>query len=110
MYYYRLREDIESENEYTNLYKAISIALNRQKAINEEDIRYTDSLINDINDISEKKDKPFFKIHKRSSEMPSGKYKIEDFVKITAMYLLQEPGSARSSKGKYLKNDLYSVF
>lgn len=110
MYYYRLREDIESENEYTNLYKAISIALNRQKAINEEDIRYTDSLINDINDISEKKDKPFFKIHKRSSEMPSGEYKIEDFVKITAMYLLQEPGSARSSKGKYLKNDLYSVF
>ena len=48
-----------------------------------------------------------FKIHKRSSEMPSGEYKIEDFVKITAMYLLQEPGSARSSKGKYLKNDLY---
>lgn len=95
------------EEDFNDLYKEISIALNRQKAINEADIRYTDSLINDINDISEAKDKPFFKIHKRSSEISSGEYKIEDFVKITAIYLLQEPGSARSSKGKYLKSDLY---
>ena len=82
------------------------MSLNRQKAINDADIRYTDYLIEDINEISEKRKEPFFKIQKRSSnKLNSGEYTIEDFVKITAIFLLQEPGTARSSKGKYLKMD-----
>lgn len=94
--------------ELKDFYKNISVSLNRQKAINDADIRYTDYLIEDINSISEKKKAPFFRIQKRSSNKQRrsrGEYKIEDFVKITAIYLLQEPGTARSSKGKYLRMD-----
>lgn len=94
--------------ELKDFYKNISVSLNRQKAINDADIRYTDYLIEDINSISEKKKEPFFRIQKRSSNKQRrsrGEYKIEDFVKITAIYLLQEPGTARSSKGKYLRMD-----
>lgn len=94
--------------ELIDFYKNISISLNRQKAINDADIRYTDYLIEDINSISEKKKEPFFRIQKRSinkQRRSRGEYKIEDFVKIAAIYLLQEPGTARSSKGKYLRMD-----
>jgi len=96
------------KEELKDFYKNISVSLNRQKAINDADIRYTDYLIEDINSISEKKKEPFFRIQKRSSNKQRrsrGEYKIEDFVKITAIYLLQEPGTARSSKGKYLRMD-----
>ena len=93
-------------NDLKDFFKEISVSLNRQKAINDADIRYTDYLIEDINEISEKRKEPFFKIQKRSSnKLNSGEYTIEDFVKITAIFLLQEPGTARSSKGKYLKMD-----
>lgn len=96
------------KEELIDFYKNISVSLNRQKAINDADIRYTDYLIEDINSISEKKKEPYFRIQKRSNNKQRrsrGEYKIEDFVKITAIYLLQEPGTARSSKGKYLRMD-----
>lgn len=93
-------------NDLKDFFKEISVSLNRQKAINDADIRYTDYLIEDINEISGKREEPFFKIQKRSSnKLKRGEYTIEDFVKITAIFLLQEPGTARSSKGKYLKMD-----
>ena len=93
-------------NDLKDFFKEISVSLNRQKAINDADIRYTDYLIEDINEISGKREEPFFKIQKRSSnKLKRGENTIEDFVKITAIFLLQEPGTARSSKGKYLKMD-----
>ncbi len=92
----------------TEFYKNISVSLNRQKAINEVDIRYTEYLIDDINSLSEGHEAPFFFIDKREEKKRKKMvrhYSIENFVKIAAMYLLQEPGSARAAKGKYIKQD-----
>lgn len=92
----------------TEFYKSISVSLNRQKAINDADIRYMDYLIDDINSLSEGKKAPFFYIDKRvdkNRKKISRHYDLERFAKISAMYLLQEPGSARAAKGKYIKQD-----
>lgn len=89
-------------------YQDISISLNRQKAINDADIRYTEYLVDDINNLSEGQQKPYFFIDKREDKKRkkmARHYSMERFVKISAIYLLQEPGSARSSKGKYIKQD-----
>ena len=56
-------------NDLKDFFKEISVSLNRQKAINDADIRYTDYLIEDINEISGKREEPFFKIQKRSSNI-----------------------------------------
>lgn len=103
----RIIKKDESKGE-EKFYKEISVSLNRQKAINDSDIRYTEYLIEDINNISEGKGNPYFYIDKREDKkqkkMPRH-YSVERFVKVSAIYLLQEPGSARSAKGKYIKQD-----
>lgn len=136
-YYYRLKNDIEKDKdnkelleqvknakdtkvllrvikkgkaeENSDFYKDISVSLNRQKAINEADIRYTDYLIDDINALFESHPvAPYFSLDKReekSVKKENGHYSIERFVKIAAIYLLQEPGTARAGKGKYIKQD-----
>ena len=94
----------------TEFYRSISVSLNRQKAINDADIRYTNYLVDDINSLSEGKEAPFFSIDKRTDKNRkkiSRHYDLERFVKISAMYLLQEPGSARAAKGKYIKQDVH---
>ncbi len=94
----------------TEFYRSISVSLNRQKAINDADIRYTDYLVDDINSLSEGKEAPFFYIDKRVDKNHKKifrHYDLERFVKISAMYLLQEPGSARAAKGKYIKQDVH---
>ena len=101
-----IKKDSYKEN-LREFYKNISISLNRQKAINDADMRYTDYLIEDINNIFDGKKKSFFRIQKRNEDKKrrAREYSIEEFVKITAIYLLQEPGTARSSKSKYLRYD-----
>lgn len=91
-----------------DFYREISISLNRQKAINDVDIRYTEYLIDDVNNLSENQEAPYFFIDKREDKVRKKlprHYSIEQFVKVSAIYLLQEPGSARSAKGKYIKQD-----
>lgn len=101
-----IKKDSYKEN-LREFYKNISISLNRQKAINDADMRYTDYLIEDINNIFDGKKKSFFRIQKRNEDKKkrTREYSIGEFVKITAIYLLQEPGTARSSKSKYLRYD-----
>lgn len=98
----------EKSQKNVKFYQDISISLNRQKAINDADIRYTEYLIDDINNLSEGRQNPYFFIDKREDKNRkkiSRHYSMERFVKISAIYLLQEPGSARSGKGKYIKQD-----
>lgn len=66
-------------------------------------------MIDDINTLFENHPVlPYFSLDKReekSVKKESGHYSIERFVKIAAIYLLQEPGTARAGKGKYIKQD-----
>ena len=101
------KDRLQKQKEF---YRKISVSLNRQKAINDADIRYTEYLVDDINSLSEGKEAPFFYIDKRADKNRkriARHYDLERFVKISAIYLLQEPGSARSEKGKYIKQDVH---
>lgn len=80
----------------------ISISLNRQKPIKQEDIAYATSFVTTINQLSEIDDKGYyFKIGKRSKEINEG-YDLLDFAKIVKSYLVQNPGKALTKGAKTL--------
>lgn len=80
----------------------ISIALNRQKPIKQEDIAYTTSFVDTINQLSEiHNEEIYFKIGKRSKEI-SEEYDLLDFSKIVKSYLGQKPGEALTKGAKSL--------
>ena len=80
----------------------ISISLNRQKPIKQEDIAYATSFVSTINQLSEEIDKKYyFKIGKRSKEINEG-YDLLDFAKIVKSYLVQKPGDALTKGAKTL--------
>lgn len=90
------------------LYNEISISLNRQKAINEANMRYTDQLVEDINQLySENKKTPYFYITRDGEKGSKDSVDVINFAKISALYLLQQPGMARSSKSTVIKVDDY---
>lgn len=65
-------------------------------------------MIEDINTLSENRYAPYFAIDKREDKQNKKRgrhYSVERFVKIAAIYLLQEPGSAKAAKEKYIKQD-----
>lgn len=94
----------------------ISIALNRQKPIKQEDIAYTTSFVDMINQLSEIHDEEYyFKIGKRSKEI-SEEYDLLNFAKIVMSYLCQQPGDALTkgaksllqiNNGELLNNDIF---
>lgn len=83
----------------------ISISLNRQKPIREEDIRYTTSTVTELNRLCEENgdDDVHFHILKRG-ELAYGKhqYRLVEFARVVTAYQLQLPGAARSKGGDIL--------
>lgn len=80
----------------------ISISLNRQKPIKQEDIAYATSFVATINQLTEIDGKEYyFKIGKRSKEINEG-YDLLDFAKIVKSYLVQNPGKALTKGSKTL--------
>jgi len=98
----------DKKSKRKDLYSQISVSLNRQKAITEADMRYTDQLIDDINTLYEgHKEAPYFYIAREGEQIKKDNVKVSDFAKLSALYLLQQPGLARSSKSKIIKVDDY---
>ena len=90
------------------MYSKICLSLNRQKAITEANMRYIDPLVEDINKLYNKyKETPYFYIAKDGESIGHDKVDIAYFAKISAIYLLQQPGTARNSKGDIIKDDKY---
>lgn len=80
----------------------ISISLNRQKPIKQEDIAYTTSFVETINQLSEIDDNEYnFKIGKRSKEI-NEEYDLLDFAQIVKSYLGQKPGKALTKGARSL--------
>lgn len=94
-------KNIENQNRCKNEIKKISVALNRQKPIQPEDIAYTTEFVYKLNKIQENNlnDKSYFKIIRRGDHSVNNEYTLVDFAKATKAYLDQCPGEARS-KGK----------
>lgn len=82
--------------------KDVSVSLNRQKSISEVDIANTYEFVENINSVMNEcdKDNICFEINKRGGT-PTYKYSyyIDDFAQLVEAYMIQKPGSARSSKG-----------
>lgn len=82
--------------------KDISVSLNRQKSISDVDITTTYEFTENINALMNEceNDSFCFEISKRGGT-PTYKYcyLIDDFAQLVETYLIQKPGSARSSKG-----------
>ena len=82
--------------------KDISVSLNRQKSISDVDITTTYEFAENINALMNEceNDSFCFEISKRGGT-PTYKYcyLIDDFAQLVETYLIQKPGSARSSKG-----------
>lgn len=82
--------------------KDVSVSLNRQKSISEVDITTTYEFAENINALMNEceNDALCFEISKRGGT-PTYKYSyyIDDFAQLVETYLIQKPGSARSSKG-----------
>ncbi len=92
--------------------KDISVSLNRQKSISEVDITTTYEFAENINALMNEceNNNICFEISKRGGT-PTYKYSyyIDDFAQLVETYLIQKPGSARSSKGALIgikDNDL----
>lgn len=98
----------DKKGQRKDLYGEISVSLNRQKAITEADMRYTDQLIDDINTLYAEHEKaPYFYIAREGEQIKKDAVKVSDFAKISALYLLQQPGLSRASKSKIIKVDDY---
>ena len=82
--------------------KDVSVSLNRQKSISEVDIATTYEFVESINSTMNEceNDNICFELNKRGGT-PSYKYSyyIDDFAQLVEAYMIQKPGSARSSKG-----------
>ena len=81
---------------------SVTIALNRQKSINDEDIVFTYSFVNSINDIMlECEEKNLYKcfdlIKRGGDSYYKYSYGIREFAQIVKCYLGQAPGFARSN-------------
>ena len=76
----------------------ISIALNRQKSIKTEDIAFTFSFVEKINNLIASDEKYFFELLKRGEEKSRlYSYELIEFARLAKSYLLQQPGSGRNS-------------
>lgn len=76
----------------------ISIALNRQKSIKTEDIAFTFSFVENINNLIASDEKYFFELLKRGEEKSRlYSYELIEFARLAKSYLLQQPGSGRNS-------------
>ena len=82
--------------------KDVSVSLNRQKSISETDIATTYGFVECINNLMNEcdNDNICFELNKRGGT-PTYKYSyyIDDFAQLVEAYMIQKPGSARSSKG-----------
>jgi hypothetical protein len=91
----------------------ISLALNRQKPIQPEDVAFTTKFINKLNEIKDKIiDSEFSFTIKRRGDATKNGYTLVDFARATKAYLVQNPGKARSgAKREFLdvetNNDSY---
>lgn len=86
-----------TENDEVN---KVTISLNRQKNINEEDIVYTYSFVSAINEIMlecNDSDKCFDLIKRGGESYYKHSYGIKEFAQIVKCYLGQAPGNARSN-------------
>lgn len=85
----------------------ISIALNRQKSIDEQDIAYTFEFVEKLNNIccALEDDKTAFEIYKRGGNSYLGhNYSLTEFSKLAKCYLSQRPGIARNASIKLLNS------
>ena len=85
----------------------ISIALNRQKSIDEQDIAYTFEFVETLNNIcyNLEDDKTSFEIYKRGGNSYfEHSYSLTDFSKLVKCYLSQRPGIARNASMKLLNS------
>lgn len=90
-------------------FEKISIALNRQKPIKQEDIVYTSPLITRINQLGDKFDRNqvnsiYFKITRRGEDVSERRreYSLKTFAKVVNAYLAQEPAKSRTSSTRTL--------
>lgn len=106
----RLVNIVDDEHAKERLSK-ISIALNRQKSINEQDISFTNAFVDQLNTVSydlEDNDPQAFELCKRGSvSYRLHSYSMKDFVKLVKCYLAQKPGIARSASIRTLLQTTY---
>lgn len=94
-----------SKKSSKELINNISVSLNRQKSISEEDIVFTDSFVDNINSLTfDLNDDRAFEIVKRGALNSNFQnYKITMFAKLVKCFLDQSPGIARNSSKALLK-------
>ncbi|MCB5953952.1 AIPR family protein [Enterococcus sp. CWB-B31] len=104
----RVINDIKEDEEKSEFEK-ISIALNRQKPIKQEDIVYTSPLITRINQLGDQFDRNqgnsiYFKITRRGEDVSERRreYSLKTFAKVVNAYLAQDPAKSRTSSTKTL--------
>lgn len=96
---------ININNSMSGISDNISIALNRQKSIQKEDISFTFEFTKNLNKFAmDVPEKIGFEIYKRGgSSFCLYNYALTDFVKIVKCYLDQKPGLARNSTKSLLQ-------
>lgn len=83
------------EKDLTVLINKITIGLNRQKEIKNEDLNYFDDLIVSINELYDPYDMRKFKIVKRGDEVTGNKILLFQFCKLVTA-IMGKPGSAKN--------------
>lgn len=97
-------EGISSYTTQQNEIDKISLALNRQKPIEPEDIAYTTLFVYKINSLKDENNNKFNFNLVRRGEFRVGGHTLVDFTRATKAYLAQSPGKARSTgKKTFLK-------
>ena len=83
------------EKDLTDLINKITIGLNRQKEIKNEDLNYFDDLVVSINELYDPYDMQKFKIVKRGDEVNGNKILLFQFCKLVTA-IMGKPGSAKN--------------
>lgn len=102
-----INSSIDGNSGESSIINQISIALNRQKSISEEDISFTFDFVDDLNKISWEidNDNRTFELAKRGAFLFEYKnYSLKTFAKIVKCYLGQKPGTARNQSNKLIKS------
>ena len=87
------------EKDLTDLINKITIGLNRQKEIKNEDLNYFDDLVVSINELYDPYDMRKFKIVKRGDEVTGNKILLFQFCKLVTA-IMGKPGSAKNQSPK----------
>lgn len=102
-----------AKNPLEPFYAAVSTSLNRQKPIQNYDLKYSSEEIRNINNLylDNNYDSPYFYILKSGeTTILNNSFSLIYFAKIFAIYYLQLPGKARNGKGSLITDSIWENF